>query len=506
MLTKMVSGRNRRVRRLGSAAVLALALAAATPVATADAVPADRAAALDAFLDLVDASKVPAGWTGSPEGCVQGAESAASIEATRTGVNILRDFAGLTPVSFDAELNRKALAAALMMLAANELSHDPGPGWPCYTADGDEAAGQSNLFLGSSGAAAMTGYVDDGGVASLGHRRWVLNPPAATFGTGSTGASNALWVFGPAAPAPVIPEVVAWPPAGHVPWPLVFADWSAAISVPGDADLSAATVTTVLDGQPLETTNVTPLPDGYGTGRTLKWNVGLAGAARERDGHVDVTIGNVLVDGAPREFRYALDAFPVLPPLAPTFTGARTRDAVTLSWQAATERGVPVTGYRLVGVDGAGRPEFDTTVGRDARQATIAHADIATRLLVRVIPLSRAGSPNVEPVALAPLAARVSARLRVRRIAVTGGRLGVAVRLIRRADGQRIRVRVRGGGRTASYRAPIRGGRARFDIALSRRHRRARRLAVTVVYAGNDSVRAASRRYVFTGPVAAGRP
>lgn len=485
--------------------MLALVIATGAPVAAADAAPADRATALDAFLDLVDASKVPAGWTGSVDGCVPGTESAASIEATRTGVNILRDFAGLTPVSFDAELNRKALAAALMMLAANDLSHTPGPDWPCYTAEGDEAAGNSNLFLGSSGAEAMTGYVDDDGVASLGHRRWVLNPPAATFGTGSTGATNALWVFGPEAPAPVIPEVVAWPPAGHVPWPLVFSDWSAAISVPGDVDLSAATVTTVLDGQTLSTTNVTPLPDGYGTGKTLKWNVGVPAGARERDGHVDVTIGNVLVDGAPREFRYALDAFSVLPPLASEFSGARSRDAVTLSWQAATERGVPVTGYRLAGVDGAGGPEFDMTVGRDARQATIPYADAATSLLVRVIPLSRAGSPDVEPIALAPPAARVSARLRVPRIVVTGRKLVVAVRLTRRADGQRIRVRVRGGGRSTSYRAPIRRGRARFAIKLSRRHSRARRLVATVIYAGNDAVKPASRRFVFTGPVAAGR-
>lgn len=531
MLVLMWSPRFRMISWSALAAVLAMAVAVLQLAPTAAAAPADRAAALDAYLSLADAKRVPAGWTGSVDGCVRGTESAASIEATLSAVNILRDFAGLAPVAFDADLNGKALAAALMMRAANNLSHEPGPGWPCYTAEGDEGAGRSNLYLGDSGAAAVVGYVDDGGVPSLGHRRWVLDPRAGTFGTGSTGTTNALLVIGTPAAQPVVPELVAWPPPGHVPWPLVFGDWSAAITAEGEVDLSGATVSVTVDGQPAATSGVTQLEDGFGTGRTLKWNVGIAAAQRDTDAHVEVTIANVRVDGAPREVSYSFDAFPVLPPAAPQFSATRGADSVTVSWQAASERGVPVTGYRVVGQDGGSASEFDLTLGPDARAVTVPYAQPSRTLYVRVIPLSRAGSPQVTPVVLpapgastgdpssitgtgtfrpgtggVPVAPPIApeddrsvapARMRVTRIAIRGRRLFITVRLTRRANGQRIRLRLRGGGRTATYRARVRDGRARFSIRLSRRHLRARTLRVAIRYPGGPGVREDSVRFAL---------
>lgn len=511
-----------------------LAMAAGMPVVLADAAPSDRAAALDTYLSMVEATRVPAGWTGSVNGCVQGTESGASIEATRGTVNTLRDFAGLRPVTFDAELNRKALAAALMMRAANSLSHDPGPGWPCYTADGDEGAGRSNLYLGRSGAGAMIGYVDDDGVASLGHRRWLLDPRGATFGTGSTGTTNALLVIGPPAAQPMVPEVVAWPPSGHVPWPLVFTDWSAAISVPGTVDLSSAAVNVTVDGQARPTSGVTPLADGYGSGRTLKWNVGITEGDRQGPRQVAVTIGNVLVDGVPRTFTYSLEAFPASPPAAPRFTGSRTADSVAVSWEAAAERGAPVTGYRVVGLDGGSPSEFDRTLGPGARHSMIPYVQPGRALHVQVIPLSRLGSPDVTPIAIpAPPPAgaqptipgggtetqddppdggetetqdddpdgettpRLPAELKVQRLFIRGGRLILSVRVTPRANGRRIRLELRGGRRFAYYRSRIRAGRARFNVRLSARHRDARPLRVTISFPGSAGVRPASRRYVF---------
>ncbi len=69
-------------------------------------------------------------------------------------------------MALDQQLNADALAAALMMRAANRLSHSPGPGWPCYSPQGADGAGRSNLFLGRSGASAMLGYVDDDGTST----------------------------------------------------------------------------------------------------------------------------------------------------------------------------------------------------------------------------------------------------------------------------------------------------------------------------------------------------
>ena len=54
-----------------------------------------------------------------------------------------------------------------------------------------------------------------------GHRRWILNPIAASFGTGSTSNANALYVFGATIARPTSVEWVAWPSAGYVPKSLV---------------------------------------------------------------------------------------------------------------------------------------------------------------------------------------------------------------------------------------------------------------------------------------------
>ena len=87
--------------------------------------------------------------------------------------------------------------------------------------------------------------------------------------------------------------------------------------------------------------------------------------------------------------------------------------------------------------------------------------------------------------------------MRVRSIYISGRQLVVRVRLTRRADGQRVRVKVRGARRSAFYRSVVRDGHARFIIRLLAQHRRARRLWVTVSYRGSVEVRPASEQYIF---------
>lgn len=104
-----------------------------------------------------------------------------------------------------------------MMSANRTLLHDPPPTWACYTQVGHDAAGSSNLALGAAGAGAVALYMDDSGLDSVGHRRWVLYPPQSAMGSGSTSNANALYVFGgqtaPASP----PAWVEWPSSGYVP-------------------------------------------------------------------------------------------------------------------------------------------------------------------------------------------------------------------------------------------------------------------------------------------------
>ncbi|MGY1592938.1 fibronectin type III domain-containing protein [Geodermatophilus sp. SYSU D00708] len=206
-----------------------------------------RSAVVKAWKDVaVPALAVPTRWNGSVQRCQPGAPSAAAQQATLTMVNLFRDLADLPRVRFDAALSAQAQQAALIMAANNGLSHQPPRSWACYTAAGAAAAGKSNLALGvTTGAAAVaSAYMDDAGVASAGHRRWLLDPNQRTLGSGQTDRTNALYVIGAdRAPDPAAPEWIPWPSAGYLP---VQAEpeghWS--LSNPS-ADFSDATVRVV---------------------------------------------------------------------------------------------------------------------------------------------------------------------------------------------------------------------------------------------------------------------
>jgi uncharacterized protein YkwD len=318
--------------------------------ATSSAAPANRASALAAWNAVQQDQQAPAGWTGSVDGCVVGAESSQSLGATLHTVNTLRDFAGLPPVSFDDGLNHKALAAALMMKAKGELSHMPDPSWPCYSSDGSDGAGHSNLYLGYSGATAMVGYVDDDGVPSVGHRRWVLAPSLTTMGSGSTGGSNALYVVS-SFPQAAIPAnfKTAWPPAGFVPWPWVFKQWSVTIGGSGqNASFQNPQITVTVDGKPLSVGNVDNL------GATLIWTVDMDASLAQADHSLNVTISGATIDGSPFPVSYTVKAFK--PVELVRFTGrpkVRRSDGRSAPIRAgtklkvvATVTGGSVTGYQ----------------------------------------------------------------------------------------------------------------------------------------------------------------
>lgn len=142
--------------------------------AAAHAAPADRAAAVALVAAQRQDEAVASGWTGNAASCTVGTESQASLDATLRSVNRFRAMTGLGPVGFDPALNARALAAALMMHAKDDLEHQPGRDWPCYTDAGADGAAHSNLFLSSgdaTGARAVAEFMTD-----IGHGRWVTNP------------------------------------------------------------------------------------------------------------------------------------------------------------------------------------------------------------------------------------------------------------------------------------------------------------------------------------------
>ena len=201
--------------------------------------------------------------------------------AVQRRINYFRAMAGIpATITFNATFSAKAQEAALMMSANDQLNHFPPNSWTFWTADGREAAENSNLAIGSAGPESVVGYMQDHGAgnAAVGHRRWLLYPQTEVMGTGdvpghpdfsSRRPANAIWVFdgnfGSSRPS-VRDTFVAWPPPGFVPFDLVYPRWS--ISHPG-ANFSGATVTMKRDGADIAVVKET-LSTGIGE-TTLVW-------------------------------------------------------------------------------------------------------------------------------------------------------------------------------------------------------------------------------------------
>jgi uncharacterized protein YkwD len=280
--------------------------------------PSDRQVSLDYFNQVYRASEgVAIEWTGNHASCDAGETAAAFREAVRLRINYFRAMAGVpNNIQLSDEYNRKAQQAALMMSVNGQLSHNPPPSWKCYSDEGKQAAGNSNLYLGIYGSTAITGFIRDSGSGNyaVGHRRWILYPQTEWMGTGdipSTGSywsSNALWVFDEnmSGPRPQTrEEYVAWPPAGFVPYQVIFPRWSFAID---DANFSEATVEMSSGGQGIPLT-LQPVVIGYGE-NTLVWEPNLSfGTPPPSDTAFNVTVRGVKINGVLHEFAYQVISF-----------------------------------------------------------------------------------------------------------------------------------------------------------------------------------------------------
>ncbi|MEM9466685.1 MAG: S-layer homology domain-containing protein [Actinomycetota bacterium] len=248
-------------RRIWSLVVTALlasvvvAVPLASPAAAAD--PwidtSDRDAVLAAWQTEFGRAEPDMGFTGDVDTCTAGTTSQAYRNSVLQRVNWYRRMAGMDTVSENATFSSHNQQAALMMSAEGSLSHSPGAGWECYTANGATAAGKSNLALGLAGVEAIDAYMQDFGAGNtkVGHRRTILYPQVQEMGSGdvpfgsSSWASNTLYVFDSHLwdARPDVREerdFVAWPPSGYVPAETVWGRWSFSLA---RADFSTAAVT-----------------------------------------------------------------------------------------------------------------------------------------------------------------------------------------------------------------------------------------------------------------------
>lgn len=129
--------------------------------------------------------------------------------------NLYRFLVGLEPVEFEPVLQQQQQECAVVMAAMGDIDHHPRSSAPCWTTLAATSAGSSNLALGYGMADSVDGYVDDGGVPSLGHRRWVLNPRARVTAFGYRPPTGCMYSFSDDRPLGV--DLVAWPPPGYVP-------------------------------------------------------------------------------------------------------------------------------------------------------------------------------------------------------------------------------------------------------------------------------------------------
>jgi hypothetical protein len=371
------------MRRLATRLLLLVfpaALAHAQPVALS-VNNASREEVRQFYRTIFNASEnVPIAWTGSYATGDAGSTSSAFKEATRLRINFYRALAGVpADVTFNATYSAQAQHAALLMSVNNELSHTPPTNWIGYNAIAAAAALNSNLALGQAGPDAITGYVADAGDnnAVVGHRRWLFYPQTLQMGTGDVPgiaasqtrrAANAVWVidttpggqFGAARPA-TRTTAVTYPPAGFVPYQLVWPRWS--FSYPG-ADFSSATVTMTRNGQSVAATR--ELMSANVGEPTLVWvydhqnpDETTPHARPDGDTTYSVNVSNVRIAGASQNFTYNVTVFdpdvagadasplritgPSLPALGTANTYTVTQPSFARSFEWRTVQLMPIT-------------------------------------------------------------------------------------------------------------------------------------------------------------------
>lgn len=221
----------------------------------------------------------PYAWTGDVSSCLAGDTPESFKRAVLRRLNFYRAMAGLPgDLTLDLAFSAKTQQAALMMDAANSLSHTPATSWPCYSANGAEAAGKSNLAYSSfsnRSVALLDGYMTDRGANNFaaGHRRWILYSRLATVGSGDAPQANALWVIGAGTTgAAATKSVVPWPPHGFMPRPLQAPSDRFSYTCVG-ANFAGASVAMRGDiGQPIATRVESRTDNGYGD-NTVVWSI-----------------------------------------------------------------------------------------------------------------------------------------------------------------------------------------------------------------------------------------
>jgi hypothetical protein len=224
-------------------------------------------------------STARASFVAGPTMCDPGSMPREAIDDTLVRINMFRWMVGLGPVSDSDAMNRAGQACAVLEERAgwpgpsNPDPHHPPPTAPCYSAEGASAAGSSNISWGTSSAAdAIDNFMtDNGNESTLGHRRWIMNPPLGPVGVGFYQSAMCLGVFGMSGGGRALP-FHAYPPPGVAPLDIANGYWS----FTGHEVSSTASTTITMTRQPdgmSATIRRLSLLGNFGGGDALGWRV-----------------------------------------------------------------------------------------------------------------------------------------------------------------------------------------------------------------------------------------
>jgi uncharacterized protein YkwD len=257
--------------------------------------------------------------------CSEGVLKESERQKVLNYLNAIRANHGLPAVQYNHADDRGTAKASLIIAANSTLSHTPASTASCWTQEGFDASGTSNIAIGTSFGTTLRSsesfidlWIKDSTVQSLGHRRWLLNPflKFISFGRvdkvvgGTTVSGSVIKVIytEQQALAASTPEFVAFPfheTSARLYNSGIFMSFSVLADRSdfwknGNVSYAAASITIRTEGgDNVPVTIVGSDGEAYGLANVILWTAPVANNTRYL-----VTVRNVQVGGVPRDFEY----------------------------------------------------------------------------------------------------------------------------------------------------------------------------------------------------------
>ena len=185
-------------------------------------------------------------WQDEPQDqCDWGVLHPAYHNGAMTKLNIHRFLIGMEAADSD-ETMREATQACATFHAADGggLDHYPTEDTTCYTPEGYDGAASSNLAAGSSAMSAIDMWIN-----SIGHRRWMFNPPLQNTAFGSHSGYVCLYVTQTGFTETA--DFYAYPSPGYFPRAAIVGQWMVTSNSWGLSDEVDVEVTRLSDDESL---------------------------------------------------------------------------------------------------------------------------------------------------------------------------------------------------------------------------------------------------------------